>query len=95
MVEHLTFNQVVGGSNPPCLIKKRDRIFPISFFYEIGARSPDNVLSGGAQGPVDLGMRRPERSVESNPPCLISFTMLLLKNVLHFKLSGESLGNGM
>ena len=22
MVEHLTFNQVVGGSNPPCLIKK-------------------------------------------------------------------------
>ena len=21
LVEHLTFNQVVGGSNPPCLIK--------------------------------------------------------------------------
>ncbi len=23
-VEHLTFNQVVGGSNPPCFTKKRE-----------------------------------------------------------------------
>ena len=25
LVEHLTFNQVVGGSNPPCLIYIKDR----------------------------------------------------------------------
>ena len=39
VVEHLTFNQVVGGSNPPCLIEiikvKKDllRFRSKSFFY--------------------------------------------------------------
>ncbi len=25
LVEHLTFNQVVGGSNPPCLIRNTEK----------------------------------------------------------------------
>ena len=29
-IDHLTFNQVVGGSNPPCFTKKRD-LFQVSF----------------------------------------------------------------
>ena len=37
LVEHLTFNQVVGGSNPPCLITVKKRktlklsVFPTFF----------------------------------------------------------------
>ena len=34
LVEHLTFNQVVGGSNPPCLILKIAQTMCLSdFFY--------------------------------------------------------------
>ena len=33
-VEHLTFNQVVGGSNPPCLIiDKRYRKYDTFYFF--------------------------------------------------------------
>ena len=34
LVEHLTFNQVVGGSNPPCLIKKGIMRLHGTFFNE-------------------------------------------------------------
>ena len=45
VVEHLTFNQVVGGSNPPCLINKipklprRIGIFVLSGYGGIGRRA--------------------------------------------------------
>ena len=32
MVEHLTFNQVVGGSNPPCLMSRTYDRFVIGLF---------------------------------------------------------------
>ena len=32
MVEHLTFNQVVGGSNPPCLTERSIVVCYRSFF---------------------------------------------------------------
>ena len=67
----------LSGVRIPRVSLKNEIGFSYLVFCEIGARSPDNVLSGGAQGPVDLGMRRPERSVESNPPCLINFVMLI------------------
>ena len=37
LVEHLTFNQVVGGSNPPCLIDNRSAAYIQSavFYYMI------------------------------------------------------------
>ncbi len=38
MVEHLTFNQVVGGSNPPCLIKQICRL-------DFGLQNPACFLS--------------------------------------------------
>ena len=39
-VEHLTFNQGVGGSNPPCLMKKDAVIISIAaFFYAAGKLS--------------------------------------------------------
>ena len=45
VVEHLTFNQVVRGSNPRCLMKQKDKHWLVFLFYEdIGFRTPDNVV---------------------------------------------------
>ena len=48
VVEHLTFNQVVRGSNPRCLIRKRKpslvRVVVFFFYWYIVNWTPDNVV---------------------------------------------------
>ena len=54
MVEHLTFNQVVRGSNPRCLIKNaslKEAFFNVRHRRN---RTPDNVVDRGARRPVDV-----------------------------------------
>ena len=60
-VEHLTFNQVVRGSNPRCLMQKEASHRSVVLFFlqlVLGNRTPDNVVGRGARGPVDLGFAR-------------------------------------
>ena len=54
LVEHLTFNQVVRGSNPRCLIKNaslKEAFFNVRHRRN---RTPDNVVDRGARRPVDV-----------------------------------------
>ena len=48
VVEHLTFNQVVRGSNPRCLIRKRKpslvRVVVFFFYWYMVNWTPDNVI---------------------------------------------------
>ena len=55
MVEHLTFNQVVRGSNPRCLINiRRTSLMRAAFFLYLGtARDSDPV---GSESPICLNL---------------------------------------
>ena len=64
VVEHLTFNQVVRGSNPRCLIRKRKpslvRVVVFFFYWYIVNWIPDNVVDRGARRPGDVCSARTE-----------------------------------
>ena len=64
VVEHLTFNQVVRGSNPRCLIRNYVKRW-------FGIRTTDNVVDRGARRPVDVCLARTEAERRTNPRCLI------------------------
>ena len=54
VVEHLTFNQVVRGSNPRCLIKNaslKEAFFNVRHRRN---RTPDNGVDRGARRPGDV-----------------------------------------
>ena len=75
VVEHLTFNQVVRGSNPRCLIRKRKpslvRVVVFFFYWYIVNWIPDNVVDRGARRPGDVCSARTEAERRLNPRCLI------------------------
>ena len=68
----MTFNQVVRGSSPRCLIKKTSLNRETFFNARHGrTRTTDNAVGRGSRGPVDLGFERTEAERRPSPRCLI------------------------
>ena len=64
VVEHLTFNQVIRGSNPRCLIRKRKpslvRVVVFFFYWYMVNWTSNKVVDRGARRPGDVCLARTE-----------------------------------
>ena len=86
----MTFNQVVRGSSPRCLIKKRLSIERRFFNVRHGrARTTDNAVGRGSRGPVDLGFERTEAERRGSPRCPIKNVSQLRDVFLMLDMGGH------